>query len=106
MRARKIASARTPHLKTTPATNLSTPISRPSPKPQAEESLPVSLLTLAAMIRTRSSCRHCFLWIERLGKCAHDWPDEGQRRWPIDAPDPVTGERPTEAAFCKEFELA
>lgn len=64
------------------------------------------LIEEAKRFELRSSCRHCFLWIERLGKCAHDWPDEGQRRWPIDAPDPVTGERPTEAAFCKEFELA
>jgi len=33
------------------------------------------------------------------------WPDEGQRRYPIDAVDPKTGEKPTHAAFCKEFEL-
>lgn len=64
------------------------------------------LIEEAKRFGLRSSCRHCFYWIEKHDKCAHDWPDEGQRRWPLDAPDPVTGERPTEAAFCKEFELA
>lgn len=50
----------------------------------------------------RSSCSDCFFW--RRNECAHGWPDEGQRRSPIDAPNP-DGTLPTEAAFCKEFEL-
>jgi hypothetical protein len=53
----------------------------------------------------RSACRDCLFWLERKGECLHGWPDEGQRRWPIDAADPVTGAAPTEVAFCKEFEL-
>jgi hypothetical protein len=53
----------------------------------------------------RSACRDCFFWRDAIDECAHGWPDEGQRRWPIDAPDPATGERPAFAAFCKEFEL-
>ena len=61
------------------------------------------LLAEARRFELRSACRHCFFW--RGDACAHDWPDEGQRRWPLDAPDP-DGTRPTEAAFCKEFELA
>lgn len=76
------------------------------------------LIEEARRFELRSACRDCFFWRPRVtdptrpdqgpvgeAKCAHDWPDEGQRRWPLDAPDPVTGERPTEAAFCKEFEL-
>ncbi len=53
----------------------------------------------------RSACRDCLYWQAASSRCLHGWPDEGQRRWPIDAPDPVTGALPTEAAFCKEFEL-
>lgn len=64
------------------------------------------LLDEARRFELRSACRDCFFWREKHGKCAHDWPDEGQRRWPLDTPDPVTGERPTAVAFCKEFELA
>ena len=67
------------------------------------------LLDEARRFELRSACCHCFFWRPAAGaadgRCAHDWPDEGQRRWPLDAPDPVTGERPTEVAFCKEFEL-
>ena len=63
------------------------------------------LIDEAKQFELRSACRDCFFWIEAKETCAHDWPDEGQRRWPLDAPDPVTGERPTEVAFCKEFEL-
>ena len=61
------------------------------------------LIEEAKRWQLRSACRHCFFW--RGDRCAHDWPDEGQRRWPLDAPD-ETGARPTEVAFCKEFELA
>ena len=81
--------------------------------------LTTQLLDEARRFELRSACGHCFFWrptaVRRSvggeavddadGRCAHDWPDEGQRRWPLDAPDPVTGERPTEVAFCKEFEL-
>lgn len=62
------------------------------------------LLDEARRFSLRSACCHCFFWRPAEGRCAHDWPDEGQRRWPLDAPD-ETGARPTEAAFCKEFEL-
>ena len=63
------------------------------------------LIAEARQFELRSACQDCFFWNERRGECWHDWPDEGQRRWPLDTPDPVTGERPTEVAFCKEFEL-
>ena len=67
------------------------------------------LIDEARRFELRSACRDCFFWREMIeGKqgnaCAHDWPDEGQRRWPIDAPN-EDGSQPTEAAFCKEFEL-
>jgi hypothetical protein len=52
----------------------------------------------------RSACRDCIYWRAARGECLHGWPDEGQRRWPIDAPD-ADGAVPAEAAFCKEFEL-
>ena len=65
--------------------------------------LTAQLLAEAKQFELRSACQHCFFWLG--DRCAHDWPDEGQRRWPLDAPDPVTGETPTEVAFCKEFEL-
>ncbi len=63
------------------------------------------LITEATQFELRSACGHCFFWDPRREACKHDWPDEGQRRWPIDAKDPDTGETPTEVAFCKEFEL-
>jgi hypothetical protein len=67
------------------------------------------LIEEARKFELRSACRDCFYWVGRGRdadeRCAHDWPDEGQRRWPLDAVDPATGERPTHAAFCKEFEL-
>ena len=62
------------------------------------------LIEEARRFELRSACRDCFFWSERQTACWHDWPDEGQRRWPIDAPD-ETGARPTHVAFCKEFEL-
>ena len=64
------------------------------------------LIDEAKRFELRSACRDCFFWRPSISACAHDWPDEGQRRWPLDAPDPATGELPTEVAFCKEFELA
>ena len=63
------------------------------------------LIEEARKFELRSACCDCFFWIPAKTACAHEWPDDGQRRWPLDAPDPVTGERPTEVAFCKEFEL-
>ena len=62
------------------------------------------LLDEARSFQLRSACRDCFYWRPDREACAHDWPDEGQRRWPLDAPNP-DGSPPTEAAFCKEFEL-
>ena len=62
------------------------------------------LLDEARRFELRSACRDCLFWIERRGECAHGWPDEGQRRWPLDEPG-VDGARPAEVAFCKEFEL-
>jgi len=67
------------------------------------------LLAEARRFELRSACRDCFFWrAERRDggpqACAHDWPDEGQRRWPLDAPN-ADGSAPTEVAFCKEFEL-
>lgn len=62
------------------------------------------LLDEARRFELRSACRDCFYWRPDRDACAHDWPDEGQRRWPLDAPN-ADGSRPTEAAFCKEFEL-
>ena len=62
------------------------------------------LIEEARRFELRSACRDCFYWRPAIGACAHDWPDEGQRRWPIDAPN-ADGSIPTEVAFCKEFEL-
>jgi hypothetical protein len=62
------------------------------------------LVAEARQFALRSACRDCFYWRPDRAACAHDWPDEGQRRWPLDAPGP-DGAPPTEAAFCKEFEL-
>lgn len=61
------------------------------------------LIEEARRFNLKSACGDCFYF--RGGSCAHGWPDEGQGRSPIDAPDPVTGARPTTVAFCKEFEL-
>lgn len=67
--------------------------------------LTAQLVEEARRYQLRSACRDCAFWLARRGACAHGWPDEGQRRSPLDACDPVTGEAPTLAAFCKEFEL-
>jgi len=63
------------------------------------------LLAQAKQFELRSSCSDCLFWRTSHQECWHGWPDEGQRRYPIDAPDPVTGAAPTDVAFCKEFEL-
>ena len=66
--------------------------------------LTLQLIEEARRFELRSACRDCFYWRASKGECWHGWPDEGQRRWPLDAPD-ANGNAPTEAAFCKEFEL-
>jgi len=66
--------------------------------------LTAQLVDEARRFALRSACRDCFFWRAQAGECLHGWPDEGQRRWPLDALDP-DGKPPTEAAFCKEFEL-
>ena len=58
----------------------------------------------AATYRLRSSCVDCAHYVVSNESCAHGWPNEDQRRWPIDAPNP-DGSPPTEAHICKEFEL-
>lgn len=64
-----------------------------------------ALIDEARRFNLRSACRDCFYYVgDREPKCAHDWPDEGQSRWPLDAPL-ADGTRPTHVAFCKEFEL-
>ena len=62
------------------------------------------LIDEARTFELRSACCHCFYWDAQREQCKHDWPDEGQRRWPLDAKDP-NGNLPTDVAFCKEFEL-
>jgi hypothetical protein len=66
--------------------------------------LTLQLIEEAKRFELRSSCGHCFFWDAKREACKHDWPDEGQRRWPLDAKD-SNGETPTHVAFCKEFEL-
>ena len=66
--------------------------------------LTLQLVEEARRFGLRSACRDCLFWDAPRGECRHGWPDEGQRRWPLDAPD-ADGTAPTEAAFCKEFEL-
>ncbi len=82
--------------------NTAPPNHRP---PRLRFPLTSTLVDEARQHELRSACRDCLFWLARRGECLHGWPDEGQRRWPLDAPDPVTGEAPAEVAFCKEFEL-
>lgn len=63
------------------------------------------LIDEAKKFNLRSACGDCFYWDAKRERCKHDWPDEGQRRWPLDAIDPLTGETPKSVAFCKEFEI-
>ncbi|MBP9087620.1 MAG: hypothetical protein KBG15_15970 [Kofleriaceae bacterium] len=67
--------------------------------------LTVEFLAQAKRFELRSACCHCLFWHEGTQTCWHGWPDEGQRRWPLDTPDPQTGTVATAVAFCKEFEL-
>lgn len=62
------------------------------------------LLREAARFDLRSACRDCLFYLPADSRCAHEWPDLGQGRWPLDAPD-ADGNRPESAEFCKEFEL-
>ncbi|HWM88503.1 MAG TPA: hypothetical protein VNO33_21755 [Kofleriaceae bacterium] len=61
-------------------------------------------LAEAARFELRSACCHC-LHQARTGECRLAWPNQEQRRWPLDAPGP-DGSPPAEVHFCKEFELA
>lgn len=67
--------------------------------------LTAQLIDEARRYQLRSACQHCLFWLPSRGACLHGWPDEGQRPWPLDRPD-ADGAAPTDAAFCKEFELA
>ena len=51
----------------------------------------------------RSACCDC-LHQAAGGDCTLEWPNQEQRRWPLDAPLP-DGRAPTTVSFCKEFEL-
>ncbi len=51
----------------------------------------------------RSACPHCLYSLAASGECLHEWPNDEQRHFPVDAP--VHGEVPKEVGFCKEFEL-
>ena len=66
--------------------------------------LTTQLIEEARRYNLRSACVHCFFWDAKRETCKHDWPDDGQRRFPIDAKD-SNGETPKDVAFCKEFEL-
>lgn len=62
------------------------------------------LLEEAERYALRSSCEHCVFYLRQSKGCLHEWPNEEQRRWPLDASD-ASGSRPSEVSFCKEFEL-
>jgi hypothetical protein len=63
-----------------------------------------TLLEEVERFSLRSACCDCFHYVASEARCAHEWPDEGQGRWPLDAPAP-DGSRPEAVAFCREFEL-
>ena len=63
------------------------------------------LLAEADRFQLRSACRDCLHHRLSDGGCSLDWPNQDQKRWPLDHHGP--GEpAPREAHFCKEFELA
>lgn len=64
--------------------------------------LTTQLIEEARRFNLKSACRDCFYWVRDA--CAHQWPQLGQDRYPLDAPN-ADGSAPTEAVFCKEFEL-
>jgi hypothetical protein len=51
----------------------------------------------------RSSCQHCFFYSQEEKRCAHEWPSEEQRQWPLAGED--GSEKASEISLCKEFEL-
>lgn len=63
------------------------------------------LLEEAARYQLRSACCHCSHLRGRDGSCGLGWPNQEQRRFPLDAPGD-DGAPPREVHFCKEFELA
>ena len=63
------------------------------------------LLAEAEQFQLRSACCHCRHQRAGSGACGLGWPNQEQRRWPLDAPGP-DGARPAEVHFCREFELA
>jgi hypothetical protein len=63
-----------------------------------------TLLEEAERFALRSSCRHCLYFLEDGERCLHEWPNDDQKRWPLDAAD-GSGQRPTFMSLCKEFEL-
>jgi hypothetical protein len=62
------------------------------------------LLAEATRFELRSACCHCMYQDRTSGACRLGWPNQQQRRWPLDAPD-ADGTRPRDVHFCKEFEL-
>lgn len=64
-----------------------------------------ALLDEAARFHLRSACCDCAHVRRESGACGLGWPNEEQRRWPLDAPG-EGGAPPLDAHFCKEFELA
>ena len=56
------------------------------------------LLREAAQFGLRTACEHCFHYVAAEARCAHEWPNEEQRRWPLERASST-------AEFCKEFEL-
>jgi hypothetical protein len=65
--------------------------------------LTAKLLAEADEYGLRSACGDCRYFLAS-SRCAHDWPNDDQKRWPIDAPD-AHGNRPKTVDFCREFEL-
>lgn len=51
----------------------------------------------------RSSCQHCFFFVQATASCAHEWPSEEQARWPLAGEEGI--EPAQEMSLCKEFEL-
>jgi hypothetical protein len=66
--------------------------------------LTAQLLDEARRFALRSACCHCRYFAPDRDACGNEWPNQDQKRWPLDAPD-ASGERPHTADFCREFEL-
>lgn len=67
--------------------------------------LTLQLVEEARRFELRSACRDCAFWLTKRNECLHGWPDEGQRRWPLDVDQAGTAELPDSVSWCKEFEL-